>query len=345
MAVVVLLPRDLESTSPHDPTWSLVIGAFLQERGSRTGSRRTVETYARIVRRFLRTIADPAAATPFDVHCFVHAATQDARPPAPSTILTRLAAVGGLYEFAARMGVVDRNPAAAVGRPAVRLARPRGLTVDEVARLLAVIPATPAGLLDRALIVTALLTGLRRSELVGLRLTRPEEGDRVCYVVRTKGGAMRRRELPEPAWQAIAAAVEAGRPGGRGGEGAVFAMSDSTFYVHLRRYAEAAGLADVSCHVLRHTAAKLRRDAGASIEEVGNLLGHRSIATTAMYLRRLEDEGDRGWEPVARTLGLAVRRTIPALAGPSTTAASHERWRPVHLARRDGRGNDHPANG
>lgn len=336
MEMVVLLPRDLEPTSPHEPMWSLVVAAFLQERGSRTGSRRTVETYGRIVRRFLRTIADPAAVTPFDVHCFVHAPTQDARPPAPSTILTRLAAVGGLYEFAVRMGVVAQNPAAAVGRPAVRLARPRGLTAVEIGRLLAVIPDTPAGLLDRALIVTALLTGLRRSELVSLRLTRPGEGNRVSYEVRTKGGAVRRRELPSPALEAIAAAIEARGPGFHGGEGAVFAVSDSTFYMHLRRHAEAAGLADVACHTLRHAAARLRREAGASIEEVGILLGHRSIATTAMYLRRLEDEEDRGWEAVARTLGLAGRRTVPAFAGPSTTTASHEQSRSDHVSGQGG---------
>jgi site-specific recombinase XerD len=344
MEMMVLLPRDLESTSPHEPMWSLVVAAFLQERGSRTGSRRTVETYGRIIRRFLRTVADAAAATPLDVHRFSHAPTQDGRPPAPSTILTRLAAVGGLYEFAVRMRVAAQNPAAAVGRPAVRLAQPRGLTVAEIARLLAVIPDTPAGHLDRALIVTALLTGLRRSELVSLRLTMPDGRDRVCYEVRTKGGVMRRREIPSPALEAIVAAIEARGPGSHRGEGAVFAVADSTFALHLRRHAEAAGLADVSCHVLRHTAAKLRREAGASIEEVGNLLGHRSIATTAMYLRRLEDEEDRGWEPVARTLGLAERSTIPAPARPSTTAGSQMRLRPVHSARRDGRGNGHPAN-
>jgi integrase len=43
----------------------------------------------------------------------------------------------------------------------------------------------------------------------------------------------------------------------------------------------------ISPHVLRHTA-KLRRQTGATIEQVASLLGHTSIATTAVYLRQLE---------------------------------------------------------
>ena len=135
-----------------------------------------------------------------------------ATQPASSTVLTRLAAIGGLYEFAVRMGVVAQDPASAVRRPSVRTARPRGLTAAEIGRLLAVIPETPTGLLDRALIVTAILTGLRRSELVDLRLVGAPGGASVYYEVRTKGGVVRRRELPSPAVAAIAdAAAASGR--------------------------------------------------------------------------------------------------------------------------------------
>ena len=62
---------------------------------------------------------------------------------------------------------------------------------------------------------------------------------------------------------------------------------------------------DLKPHDLCHTAAKLRRDNGASIEDVGALLGHASIATTARYLARMEGEADSGWEGVAAALGVA----------------------------------------
>jgi hypothetical protein len=59
------------------------------------------------------------------------------------------------------------------------------------------------------------------------------------------------------------------------------------------------GLAPTGLHILRHTAAKLRRDAGASIEAVSSFLDHSSLAVTSIYLRRLEGEADRTWPDVA----------------------------------------------
>jgi integrase len=57
-------------------------------------------------------------------------------------------------------------------------------------------------------------------------------------------------------------------------------------------------------HVLRHSAAKLRRDAGESIEDVSRFLDHSSLAVTTTYLRRLEGQEDKGWERVAQAIGL-----------------------------------------
>jgi integrase len=59
-------------------------------------------------------------------------------------------------------------------------------------------------------------------------------------------------------------------------------------------------------HVLRHTAAKLRRDAGESIEDVSRFLDHSSLAVTTTYLRRLEVSEDHGWSRVAEAIGLEI---------------------------------------
>ena len=72
-----------------------------------------------------------------------------------------------------------------------------------------------------------------------------------------------------------------------------------TFYAYLRKYAKRAGLNGLKPHDLRHAAAKLRRNSGASIEDVSALLGHRSIDTTATYLACMEGEEDNGWKGVA----------------------------------------------
>jgi integrase len=128
----------------------------------------------------------------------------------------------------------------------------------------------------------------------------------VCfYQYRGKGGKTGRRELPRPAVEALRAALAAyGRelehmsgleslwpsPAATGGEG----LRSATFYGRFRRYLENAGLQPSGLHVLRHSAAKLRRDAGESIEDVSRFLDHSSLAVTTTYLRRLEGRDDLG---------------------------------------------------
>jgi len=68
---------------------------------------------------------------------------------------------------------------------------------------------------------------------------------------------------------------------------------------------ERAGLGGLKPRDLRHTAAKLLRNNGASIEDVSALLGHRSIATTATYLAWMEVEEDNGWRELAYNFTVA----------------------------------------
>ncbi len=199
------------------------------------------------------------------------------------------------------------------GREAVQSVA-RGLSADEVRRLLAVVPDTIAGRRDRALLLTFVLTGRRRAEVIGLTAGDISlEGETAYYSYRAKGGKRGRRELPRPAYEALCATLgDAGlslaamdpsaslwqaAAGTRG-------VTGSTFYARFRRYLCVAGLAPTGLHVLRHTAAKLRRDAGASIEAVSSFLDHSSLAVTSVYLRRLEGEADRLWPDVAVAIGV-----------------------------------------
>jgi integrase len=72
----------------------------------------------------------------------------------------------------------------------------------------------------------------------------------------------------------------------------------------LQRYLKRAGLPRAGVHIFRHTAAKLRRDVGESIEDVSRFLDHSSLAVTTVYLRRLEGQEDTGWAKVAQTIGV-----------------------------------------
>lgn len=211
------------------------------------------------------------------------------------------------------MGAVASNPCDALERPKVSPAPSRGLSAEQVRTLLAVIPATPAGLRDRAIFLTLVLTGRRRSEVLSLRVDDLGfEGQTVFYQYRGKGGKRGRRELPRPAYDALVRALAAfgkdlstmapNEPLWRA-VGADGGITDGTAYLRFRRYLRDAGLPPSGLHVLRHSAAKLRRDAGESVEAVSAFLDHSSLAVTTTYLRRLEGQEDRGWAAVAEAIG------------------------------------------
>jgi site-specific recombinase XerD len=220
--------------------------------------------------------------------------------------MVRLAAVRSFYDFAQRMGLfTGDNPTLRVKRPKQQQPLPQGLSWPALRRLLAAIPPhTRSGCRDRAIVLTILLTGLRRREVLSLTAGDLTHTGAVVYTARTKGGVTRRRELPVPALEAIRAAWERqGQPlCALSAQTRLFPVTPGGFAKNLARYARRAGLGHLSPHALRHSAAKLRRVTGASIEEVSHLLGHANLATTAIYLSRLEGEADSGWHAAAALL-------------------------------------------
>jgi integrase len=79
-------------------------------------------------------------------------------------------------------------------------------------------------------------------------------------------------------------------------------VTSATFYQRFRRYLRKAGLPASGLRVRRHTAAKLRRDVGDSVETVSAFLDHSALATTTVYLRRFEGQRDQSWEHVAEAI-------------------------------------------
>jgi len=295
--------------------WDRTLYAFLAEKHRRSGSQRTVQAYSRMVNEFFgRTGKTPDQVTSADAFAWAYGHGLSGKEPSSITIGARLACLSSYYRFLIRMKVLASNPCDAIERPRITPGMPRGLTADDIRRLLAVLPETPVGLRDRAIILMLTFTGRRRSEI--LSLTAGDltfEGSTAFYSYRGKGGKTGRRELPQPSLEALRAWLAASgrnpgtmQPGdslwpsladGRG-------ISSGTFYTNLRRYLKKAGLPLAGVHIFRHSAAKLRRDAGESIEEVSRFLDHSSLAVTTTYLRRLEGQEDKSWAKVAEALGL-----------------------------------------
>lgn len=299
--------------SGHPSAWEEAVYAFLVEKRARSGSARTVESYARMLWPFFAGTT-PDAVRSSDVLAYAHGIGLSGRTPSSATIGARIACLSSFYRFGIRMGLLVANPCDALERPRTVPSVARGYCADEVRRLLAVVPDTVAGRRDRAILLVLVLTGRRRAEVIGLRAgDLSVEGETVFYAYRGKGGKAGRRELPRPAYEAICrtladagqdlATMEPGASLWQVGAGPA-GISSGTFYGRFRRYLAAAGLAPTGLHVLRHTAAKLRRDAGASVEAVSAFLDHSSLAVTTVYLRRLEGETDRTWPEVAIAIGL-----------------------------------------
>ena len=159
----------LPALQTGDPSqWDQALYAFLVEKGNRSGSKRTVESYSRMLWPFFSGTT-PDRVRPADVLAYAHGIGASGRVPTGATIGARIACLSSYYRFLIRMGLVVSNPCDAVERPRTVQALARGYSADEVRRLLAVVPDTIRGRRDRAILLVLILTGRRRAEVLGLR--------------------------------------------------------------------------------------------------------------------------------------------------------------------------------
>jgi integrase/recombinase XerD len=190
-------------------------------------------------------------------------------------------------------GALAADPTLRVRAPKLPRRLPKSLTEKEVEALLAA-PAidTALGLRDRAMLETLYATGLRVSELTGLRLSQLSLDMGVVRVV-GKGSKERLVPLGEEAvgWlHRYVGEVRAGLAAG-GKTDAVFLtarrgpMSRQAFWLIVKRHALRAGIpaARLSPHVLRHAFATHLINHGADLRVVQLLLGHADITTTTIY--------------------------------------------------------------
>ncbi|MBP7551169.1 MAG: tyrosine-type recombinase/integrase [Gemmatimonadaceae bacterium] len=171
------------------------------------------------------------------------------------------------------------------------------LTREEAQAVINAPPTTAHGLRDRAMLHVAVATGIRVSELVGLRLDDLTLTPRPCLIVRGKG----RRERVLPLWKESAKAlrqwlqVRVSSPSGAAllfvnGRGGPLTRSGFA-YVLAKHVASAATTSPaldrkrVSPHVLRHTCAMVTLQATRDVRKVALWLGHARVDTTEVYLR------------------------------------------------------------
>ncbi|HSQ11158.1 MAG TPA: site-specific tyrosine recombinase XerD [Burkholderiaceae bacterium] len=209
-----------------------------------------------------------------------------------TTANRRLAVLRRFYRWALRERLVPVDPTLRL-QGAHRVARfPKTVSESQVESLLAAPDASNAlGLRDRAMFELLYATGLRVSELVGLKLGELSLSEGLVRVV-GKGSKERIVPLGEEARAWIERYLKRARPellAGRVSD-AVFvtrrsgAMTRQMFWILVKRYALLAGIhAPLSPHGLRHAFATHLLNHGADLRVVQLLLGHADISTTQIY--------------------------------------------------------------
>lgn len=291
---------------PLDPLLDLFLGYVRVERGL---GPRTVDAYGEDLRDYLDDlhragVADVDAIEPD--HIRRHLARLGQRGLGARSQARHLAAIRMFHRFLCADRIAKKDPARVIERPKAARKLPVFLSVEEVEALLsAPDPLQPAGARDKAMIELLYATGLRVSELVGLRLDdlHLEAG----YLVALGKG---NKERIVPVGAIARAAVEhwidgprlalsrgrAGRhlfvgPSGR-------PLTRQGFWKILRRHAAAAGIdRPISPHKLRHSFATHLLERGADLRAVQQMLGHADVSTTQIYThvdsRRLRGLYDR----------------------------------------------------
>jgi integrase/recombinase XerD len=213
----------------------------------------------------------------------------------PRSRARALVAIRGLFRFLAAEKLVPGDPSENLAAPRVGSKLPSVLGLGDVDRLLAAPQSageSPRALRDGAMLATLYATGLRVSELIGLRL--PELNLKGGFVRATgKGRKTRLVPLGDLAAERLTSYLDRARPrlvARRPAEMGLFLterarpMTRQGFWKLIRRYARAAGIRrEVSPHVLRHSFATHLVERGADLRAVQAMLGHADIATTQIY--------------------------------------------------------------
>jgi len=226
------------------------------------------------------------------------------------TVARRLSSLSGLFAYLVvrgdagvtvspvPRGLITRRDRRNGGRRAPLVRRPTLLPrVLEPAEVDALVGALRTRR-DRAMVEAMVLGGLRRCEVLGLRMADLRVAERKAFIADGKGG--RQRVVPVSArfFTSVAAYLDDERPadaatdavfvvlkGGRRGQPLSAYGLDEVVELARGR----AGLAHATCHELRHTCFTRLREAGMALEAVQAQAGHASVETTRLYLHLADD--------------------------------------------------------
>lgn len=221
----------------------------------------------------------------------------------PATVHGRWRALSALYNFLVhrRRMAADENPMAMVKKPVIPKREPRAATLDEFIKLIDSIPLTGwVSARDRLAITTFFLTGLRVSELVGLRISDYDMDAMRIKIASQKGGDSNQVPMLQAVCDDFVTYIYT-RPehsddhvflscDGSGGIRGV--LTRNGMYQRLAYLCEKAGIERINPHAFRHgLAMHLLNTAGANTALIQRMLRHKDESTTRTIYARWEIGG------------------------------------------------------
>jgi integrase/recombinase XerD len=214
------------------------------------------------------------------------------------SVARHLVTIRHFFRFSLLEGFIKEDPAATIESPKFRQSLPYFLSVEEVERLLAQPDTSSAiGLRDKAIIELMYSTGIRVSELAGIRVG-DLQLDAGCLRCIGKGNKERLVPVGKKALAVVEAYMKKSRPdllkdnasanlflNQRGRP-----MDRVMIWKMMGRYGRKAALRKpLKPHTLRHSFATHLLDRGADLRSVQMMLGHSDISTTQIYTHVVEE--------------------------------------------------------
>jgi integrase len=223
-----------------------------------------------------------------------------------ATVNRYIATLSHLFSFAVKeRRLVDRNPVSGISRKKEPRGRTRFLSEEERTALLGACAKSEWPAL-RALVLLAITTGARRGELIGLKWADVDLKKGRALVRETKNDEQRTLPL---AGKALDALRELKLQDSARSEW-VFAQQSGVsgpyehFDAHWQGALEAAGISDFHFHDLRHTTASMLAAQGASLLEIADVLGHKTLAMVKRYSHLVVDHKAKVIEKMIAATGL-----------------------------------------
>ena len=211
---------------------------------------------------------------------------------AASSISRSIASIRAFFQYLTNKYGWKENPAEKLKAPKIEKRMPGILTIEEVDLLLKQPKGNTAkGIRDRAMLELLYATGIRVSELIGLKVN--DINLKLGYLNCSSGGRERVIPFGTTAKQAVENYMAKSRAQllGEGKSDFLFlncsgkSMSRQGFWKVLKGYAASAGIhQDITPHTLRHSFAAHLVQNGADLKSVQEMMGHSDISTTQIYM-------------------------------------------------------------